>query len=153
MQGYGTPFYQSSQAIVWINPARQFSPVRSEFWDGTSQNQEKEIRRELREVIEAEWTEIEGTWVPTRCRWRRPKQRNDESELTKQAELTFEWESVNSPVSETLFTPEAVGAPPGTYVVRIVGEQSQIEYILGQRPPPDNQLRKLKSGLPHVHKN
>jgi hypothetical protein len=144
IKGYGTPFYQSSQVIVWINPAQQFSPVRCEFWDGTSQTQEKEIRRELREVIEAEWTEKEGTWVPTRCRWQRPKHRNDESELTKQAELTFEWESVNSHVSETLFTPEAVGAPPGTYVVRIVGEQSQIEYILGQPPPPDKILRRMK---------
>ncbi len=122
----GGAFYHSRRWILWIDPAQQFSPVRSEIWHGTGQT--KEVRRKLVEVIEAEWTEKDGAMVPARCRWHDPTD-------GEEAELTFKWESINTPVPETLFRPEALGAPAGTYVVnRRLGKEF-IESIIGAQPP------------------
>jgi hypothetical protein len=117
-------FFDSLRLILWIDPAQHCSPVRNEIWHGTGPT--KQIRLQMVEVIEAESTEKNGVFVPVRCHWSMPIHKHE-------AELTFQWDSINSPISETSFTPEALGAPPGTYVFRQIGnEPAQIQYILGQ---------------------
>lgn len=111
----------------WVDSKRGFVPVRATFFSGASPDPSIDGSK-ISAIVETEWTEMQGIMVPRRCAWQLPL--NDQS-----AELTFEWESVNGPVDEKLFTPEGLDAPKGTLILNKRLGQEFIEATIGEEPP------------------
>lgn len=111
----------------WVDAKRDFVPVRATFFSGASPDPSIDGSK-VSTIVETEWTEEQGILVPRRCAWELP--------LDKQsAELIFEWESVNGPVDEKLFTPQGLGAPKGTLIVNDRLGKDFIESTIGEEPP------------------
>ena len=111
----------------WLDPRRQFSPVRAEFFAGASPDRSGGERKVFA-IIETEWIEHDGALVPKRCAWTEPI-------AVQTAELTFEWTSVNNSVTPALFTAEGLNAPKGTLIINSKQGESFIESIVGEEPP------------------
>ncbi len=111
----------------WVDSKKGFTPVRATFFSGASPDPAVDGSK-ISTIVETEWTEMQGIMVPRGCRWQLP--------LSEQsAELIFEWESVNGPLDEKLFTPEGLGAPKGTLIVNTRLGEDAIESTIGEELP------------------
>ncbi len=98
-----------ARLALLLDAKKGFSAVRLEQWEGPANSTGD--WGEPTEVGETSWAKKNGVWVPTAFyqEVRRP--------VRKRRELSIEWESVNEPVDEALFTWQGMGLPEGTLVV------------------------------------
>jgi hypothetical protein len=98
-----------SRFDFFLDGEKGFSPVRLEQRERPPNSTGD--WGEPSEVDEVTWAQKNGLWVPTSFyqEVRRP--------VRKRRELRIQWESVNEPVDEALFTWEGLGLPKGTLVV------------------------------------
>lgn len=74
-----------------------------------------------------EWTNVGGTWVPRRWNYK-------EFSGEQGGEYTFQWKSVNKPLSKDVFSLDSLSLPKGTLIVNNVTGQSFIEKTVGGMP-------------------
>jgi hypothetical protein len=118
--------YQSlMKDSVWFDEKRGYSPIRLEFRYG-------DYNSPIQEKCETTFARVSDVWVPrTFVIERTPRGR-----MVKRLELAFEWESVNKPVSRSLFTADGLGLPRGTEILSLeLGRPVILGYVGGSDAP------------------
>jgi hypothetical protein len=115
-----------AQYVVWLDEAKGFVPVRME----RAERNEPGERWEQRCVSEVSWVEKGQAWVPKS--YRIVDQIVPGRTMTY--ELAFDWESVNEPIPEKLFTPEGFGLPKGALIINEELSKPFIEGVIGGGP-------------------
>lgn len=112
------------KCVYWFDTRQGFSPIRFEFREVDGQGAWLEKPSTLMQV---DWTQINDVWVP------KTFSIVDQQGGARRLEgynLRFEWESVNGPVSEDLFTRESLELPRGTAIIdRRLGKPVVIERV------------------------
>jgi hypothetical protein len=91
---------------VWFDQRQGYSPIRIELRAGSPS-------ASLLQLGETTWRQIMGVWVP---RTFLGEDYDGKGKVESKMELAFEWESVNQPAAEILFTTGGMGLPPGVIV-------------------------------------
>lgn len=95
---------------VWFDEQQGHSPIRTEVRVGELGN----LPANPLQRAETTWVNISGIWVPKTFL---SKYFDNKGKLESKMELAFEWESVNQPVPEKVFTAAGTGLPPETPIV------------------------------------
>ena len=128
--GPGKPML--ARLTILVDKTKQFSPVRTELRRKSllqkTANSPRGSVEWIEQASETQWTEA-GVWVPIKWTTREPK-------LKKTYEMKLEWESVNAPLADSLFSPEGFGARRGTAVSNMRLGKPIVESIIGWPPNP-----------------
>ncbi len=118
---------------IWLNRTQGFSVTRLELALGQrrkyADGHESVHWSSPMQVNTATWAELNGVWVPKTFRLEAP-QFHDDAGQNKFYDHTFDWQSVNEPVSADLFEPESVGAPKGSKIINFQGQKGVIEGVV-----------------------
>lgn len=95
---------EMNQTTIWVKESQGFTPIRLEgrFKSGKGA---KSRWSDPKTTSEVTWQQLSGVWVPKTFRIENTIIPN----RTLSYDLSFEWESVNEPVAESLFTPQGLG--------------------------------------------
>lgn len=97
------------QRMLWLDASRGYSPVRQET---RYRKSEQDAWSGVKILSETTWREIDGAWVP------QTYVLEDRFNVrVKKYELAFDWESINEPVPEEVFSWEGFDLPIGTAIV------------------------------------
>jgi hypothetical protein len=117
---------------LWIDEQRGYTPVHLEVVDRLESNRSREWD-DPTIVSDVTWVETSGVWVPKTYRI---EEKLPSGRFTSY-EFVFEWESVNEPVLEQLFTVEGFNLPKGTYLIDSRLGQPIVTGAVGRNSVPE----------------
>ncbi len=124
--------FDDSKRLIYIDVQNGHTPVRLEL------HEERYRRRGLdgpSQLAEVSWIAIDGVWVPRHFLSKLTNITSDGKLMEQAYEYEFEWESVNEPVSDDLFSYKTFqGLPRGTPVYDERDGGKKVETI-GVPPP------------------
>jgi len=106
---------------AWFDQQQGHSPIRVEVRVGDL----ADLPAAPLQRAKTTWTNISDVWVP---RTFLSQYFDIDGELRSKVEVAFQWESVNEPVPEKLFTAAGMGLPPET---RLVSYETGKPVVLG----------------------
>ncbi len=139
---------------LWVDAKRGFTPTKMIIEDKAGEGWDPEPLLENK----TSWRQVDGVWVPEAFMIRmRNKlvERIAEGKLRSAGEtstsyhLAFEWESVNAPLPDNLFSYKKQELPRGTYVVDFRSGEPIIAEVIGADSslPPSPQSKQESWGL------
>ena len=109
---------------IWFDRQRGYSPIRIEL-------RNPRLSADLLQMGETTWQQVDGIWVP---RTFLGENFDGSGKMESRMELALEWESVNHPVPEELFTAAGIGLPPETQIVSFeLGSRTALGPVGGER--------------------
>lgn len=114
---------------IWLDGNKGFSPIHFErrFRDAKSPDGKWS---EPDCISESTWNQVDGVWVPSSWKLETLKK----GTVQKGYYLTFEWEAINRPIEERLFSKEGFDLPKGTYLVDLRLQKPIVTEIVGGGP-------------------
>jgi hypothetical protein len=116
---------RDSHVTLWIDEGAGFAPVRFETRHPDRMNPGKWLEPSW--ISQSSWSSINGVWVPKTYR----TEVSFPGQLTRSYDLAFEWEAVNQPLNQALFTKEGLELKPGTFFMRREGGNVIVEGAAG----------------------
>jgi hypothetical protein len=115
------------QDVLWIDESRGFTIARSETRVGNSVD--NSILWDDAYVSEVSWTDRKGIWVPKTL-----KLQETGDIVARSYALSFEWESVNDPVSDELFTKEGLAGKDRNMIIDMTTGKRVVTSVLNDKP-------------------
>jgi hypothetical protein len=118
---------------VWLDTERGYSPIRFERRVRDNLDRSKWATPDV--VNSSTWRLIDDVWVPESWRieaWG-PSFTSKET-----CELAFEWEGVNKPINEGVFTSKGFGMKKGQFIAESIEGKVIVDEVVGGGPRPIN---------------
>jgi len=121
---------RASHVTLWIDEGAGFAPVRFETRHPDPKNPGKWLQPSW--ISQSSWSSVNGVWVPKTYR----TEVSFPGQLTRSYDLAFEWEAVNQPLNQALFTKVGLELKPGTFFMRREGGNVIVEGAAGVKNFP-----------------
>jgi len=145
--GTGGP-NQAVRRTVWLDESKGFAPVRMEVYTkqpggGGAYRTDPVFASALT------WVKISDVWLPKTYH---NEMSMGNGTIGETYDLTLEWDNVNQPLPQELFTAEGLSAPKGTYVTETRLGRPYVAVVIGNTfaPSPPPQPQSVKPARPRL---
>lgn len=122
------------QRKLWLDRTKDYAPFRQELRYRVRRGQTSVWEATPREICEVTWERKSGVWVPQTFSLSQELAPYQKSRV----EMAFEWEAVNKPVDDNLFTSAGLGLPMKAQIISMqLGKPIHLGYVGGEDQQPN----------------